>query len=152
NLDAGEAKIQILAKAALLDLEARLTVGRGDEAHVDVPGVHAAHARELAGLDHAQELRLHGERHLGGLVEEHRAAMRGLEEAVLSLRGPGEGAALVAEQLGLEQRLRERRAVEAQERTRTPRGARVDRLRDDLLARAGLSEDEDVDVAHRDPV
>jgi glutamyl-tRNA reductase len=44
-------------------------------------------------------------RHLADLVEEQRAAVGGLEEADLLAIGAGERAALVAEQLALEQGL-----------------------------------------------
>ena len=55
--------------------------------------------------------------------------------------GAGEAAALVAEQLGVDQPGRDRAAVHAQERPRRAARARVDRARDHLLARAGLAED-----------
>ncbi len=80
-----------------------------------------AEAGEGAVLDHAQDLLLEGERHVADLVEEQRAALRLLELARPALVGAGEGAALVAEQLALEQRLRERRAVDGEERARRPR-------------------------------
>src|SRR5881409_2303847 len=54
----------------------------------------------------------------------------------------GERALLVAEQLRLEQRLGQRGAVDRDERTAAPRRARVDRARDELLARAALALDE----------
>ena len=59
--------------------------------------------------------------------------------------GAGERALLVAEQLALEQRLGERRAVDATNGRRAAPAGAVDRLGDDLLADAGLAEDE-----HRD--
>ena len=54
--------------------------------------------------------------HLADFVEKHRALVRELELARLVLDGAGEGAALEAEQLALEQRLGERRAVDGDER------------------------------------
>ena len=56
--------------------------------------------------------------------------------------GAGEGAALVAEQLRLEQLLRDRRAVDRHERHRAPRARGVERARDQLLARAVLALDQ----------
>jgi hypothetical protein len=61
-------------------------------------------------------------------------------------RGAGEGALFVAEQLALEQRRRQRRAVDAGQRPR-PRRQVVQRLGEHLLADAGLAEDEHVDPA-----
>ena len=69
--------------------------------------------------------------------------MRGLEEAGLGLAGVGECPALEAEQLGLEQRLRDRRAVDVHE---LPGGARteaVDEPGDETLAGPGLALQED---------
>ncbi len=59
--------------------------------------------------------------------------------------GAGERAAAVAEQLGLQQRGGDRAAVDADERALAA-GHRVERARDDLLAGAGLAEQEDRDV------
>src|SRR5207244_30333 len=83
-------------------------------------------------------------------VEEERAVVRRLEEPDLVAVGAGEGAADVAEELGLEERLGERRAVDREERRRAPRAVEVDRLRDELLPRAGLALDQhgDLRVGH----
>src|SRR5207302_2223621 len=54
----------------------------------------------------------------------------------------GEGALLVAEQLRLEQRLRERRAVQCDERALRPARPAVDEVRYDLLARPRLPRQE----------
>src|SRR6185295_2438521 len=56
------------------------------------------------------------ERHLADLVEEQRAAVGALDQALLGGDRAGERAALVAEQLALEQLAAERRAVEPDER------------------------------------
>ena len=66
----------------------------------------AADRRHLALLQHAQQLGLQGEGHVADLVEEQRAAV-GLAKLPGAVGdGAGEGAALVAEQLALEQRRR----------------------------------------------
>ena len=100
-------------------------------------------ALELARLEHAQELDLHGGVDLADLVEEERAAARELEAALALGDRAREGALFVAEELALEQLPRERGAVDGDER---PRGARrevVDRLGDELLARPARALDED---------
>ncbi len=84
--------------------------------------VERADAADLALLEHAQEPELHRRRHLADLVEEDRAAVRLLEEALALAGGAGEGAARVAEQLGLEQRLGERAAVLGHEAARPGAG------------------------------
>ena len=68
-----------------------------------------------------EQLRLEAERHLADLVEHQRALGRLLELARLVAIRAGERAALVAEELGLEQLFRERRAVDLQEVARRAR-------------------------------
>ena len=75
-------------------------------------------------------------------VEEQRALVRLLEPALPVADGAGERAAHVAEQLRLEQRLRNRAAVERDEPVRAPRAVVVNRARDDFLAGAGFAGDE----------
>ena len=99
----------------------------------------AADALERALLQEAQQLDLDRRRDLADLVEEQRPAV-GLLEAPFAAAGRArEGALLVAEQLALEQRLGQRRAVELDERCRRAGAVLVDSLRDELLARAALA-------------
>ena len=60
-------------------------------------------------LQDAQQLGLRLERHLADLVEEQGAPVGGLEAPLALAQRAGEGAALVAEQLGLDERVRGRR-------------------------------------------
>ena len=83
--------------------------------------VEPADAQHLALLEHAQELDLGRQCHLADFVEEHRAALGGLEQTRLRDDRAGERTTLVAEQLALEERLGQRGAVEAQERRSPPR-------------------------------
>src|SRR5690606_17305565 len=89
------------------------------------------------------QLALRADRQLADLVEEDDAAVGDLEQAALGGLGVGEGAALVAEQLALDELLGERRAVDRDERARAARAARVDGARDDVLAGAALAEEQD---------
>ena len=82
-------------------------MGRGDDADVDLDRVRVADALELALLQHAQQLRLQRGAHRPDFVEEQRALVRLLEPALPGRDRAGERAAHVAEQLRLEQRLRE---------------------------------------------
>ena len=70
------------------------------------------------------------------------AALGRFEIAELALLGSGEGAALVAEQLALEQGRRQRRAVEPDEGAAGARARSVDELGDHLFADSGLAEQE----------
>jgi hypothetical protein len=63
----------------------------------------AAETLELALFEHAQQLRLTVERHLADLVEKQHAAIGLLDAPGLGRDRAGERAALVAEQLRLEQ-------------------------------------------------
>src|SRR5205814_488235 len=138
--DAVHAEVQVLAERAARDLVAERAVRRRDEADVEVDGLDAADAVHGPGLEHAQELGLERGRQLADLVEEDGAAGGDLEQAGLGRDRAREGAALVAEELALEQRLAEARAVDGDELAAAPR-ARVERARQHLLARAGLAGD-----------
>ncbi len=87
----------------VLDRAAQRLVGGGDDAHVDLDRVGAADRDHAAGLEHAQQLGLQLERHLGDLVEEQRPLVRGAEGAGAVLVRPGERAADVPEQLALQE-------------------------------------------------
>ena len=101
-------------------------------------------------LQHAQELGLQLGLELADLVEEEGAAVGELDAAAPARGGAGEGALLVAEQLALEQRLAERRAVDRDERARRARAPVVDGARRDLLAGAALAEQQHGRVGARD--
>ena len=83
-----EAEEQVLAEQALLDQDAQVLVGRGDDADVGLDRRAAADGRVLALLEHAQQpgLRLH--RHVADLVEEQRAAFGLLEAAGTAALAP----------------------------------------------------------------
>ena len=78
-------------------------------------------------------------RHVADLVEEQRAAVGDFDLARRLLHGARERALLEAEQLRLEQRVRDRRAVDRDERLARARAQRVNRARQDFLARAAFA-------------
>ena len=121
----------------------RSLVGGGDDPDVDANVVLAAEARELAVLQHLQQLRLQRKAHVADLVEEHRAVVGELELAGLVLDRAGERAALEAEQLRLEQLGRAARRSSLS-RTACRGGAtrHAERARDELFAGAALSANE----------
>ena len=67
-------------------------------------------------LQHAQQLRLEPHRHVADLVEQQRAAVRRLEQSRCGAVRAGERALLVSEQLGFEQVLGHRGAIDRDER------------------------------------
>ena len=71
---------------------------------------------DLAFLQHAVELHLHGDAHVADLVHEQSAAMGRLEQAAAIFVGAGEGAFHVAEQLGFEKGFGKRSAIDGDER------------------------------------
>ena len=91
-----------------------------------------------------------GEVDVADLVEQKRPAVGELEAALLALFGAGEGALLVAEELGFDERVRQRAATDLDERLPRPERVVVDRLRDELLAGARLAADEDRGVGAGD--
>ena len=116
QVDDVEAEQQILAEFALAHGVGEIAVGRGDDADVDRHRLAAADAVDDALLDRAQQFRLQPHVHFGDFVEQQRAAVRLLELADAAGERAGEGALLVAEQLGFQQVFRDRRAIDRDER------------------------------------
>ena len=140
--DHREAVVEVAAERALHHGLLEVRVGRGDHAHVHGDVLRAAHAADFAFLQDAQELALEQEGHGGDFVEEERAAVCDLEEALLVGIGAREGSLHVAEHLALEQVLGQGGAVDGHPRLVGARGVLVDGLRDHFLARAGLAVDQ----------
>ena len=134
--------IQVLAQLARLDRLHRVDVGCGNHPHIHRLLLAAAQPPERPLLQDPQQLDLRRRHHLGDLVEKQRAAMRQLEHTRAPVVCPREGALLVPEDLALEQRLGNRRAVDRHERKRRARAQLVDRLGDELLAGARLTRDQ----------
>ena len=109
-------------------------------------GLDGAHRHEGPFLQDAQELHLHGGRHVAHLVEEEGAPVRHLEEPGLVASGAGEGAFHVPEQLALQEVVVERRGVGGDERLVLARPVVVEGAGDQFLAGAVLAGDEDRDV------
>jgi len=102
----------------------RVARRRGEDARVHPARLLIADSPDFTLLQDAQQLCLQSERQLADFVEENRPAVGGLEESSLVHARPGECAAHVPEQLGLEQRLWNRGAVDADERLARARLAR----------------------------
>src|SRR5262249_25228817 len=137
-----DAVVEVLAHPALGDGRGEVHVGRADDAHVDLDAPVRAQLLDLALLEHAQQLQLHVERDALDLVEEQRAAARQLDLADPVVDGPREGAALEAEELALQQRVRKRRALDGDEASAFPLPLERDRARRQFLAGAGLAVDQ----------
>jgi hypothetical protein len=136
DADDVEPVVQVLAEAAGLHLGRQVLVRGAEDAHVDRHLGRPAQRPHGALLDDAQQLALHGQRQVADLVEEQRAALGGLEEALAVFRRTGEGALAVAEELGLQQVLRDGAAVDGDEGLRGARRDLVDGARHQFLAGA----------------
>ena len=102
----------------------------------------AAQAAHFAVLQHAQQFGLRRRGHLADFIEQQRAAVGEFKTSDAPFRRARKSPALVAENLALHQRFRNRRAVDGD---KGPLGARrkfVNGARDDFFAGAGLTGDE----------
>jgi hypothetical protein len=125
-------------------------LGRGDDPHIHATGLGRPHAHELAILEQAYQLRLQVERQHVDRGEENRAAIGELDPPLARADRAGECASLVAEQLALDQRRRQRRAVDPDERPMAPRTAIVNGPRAELLAGARFADEQHRGVGARD--
>src|SRR6516165_5926958 len=103
----------------------------------------AREAAEAALLQDAQKLGLRSGRQRRDLVEIDGPRLGDLEEALLGRNGARERAALVPEELALEELLGKIGGVYAYERTRRADRDVVDRARETVLAGAAVADDED---------
>ena len=133
---------EIFPETVLGDHLFQVLVRRGNDAHVRLLGLVATDALEGALLQHAQQLDLHGQRHVADFIEEQGAALGQLEAADAAGDRTSEGALLVAEQFAFQQLGRNRPAVDRHEGRATTLGVIVQIARHDFLAGAGLTEDQ----------
>ena len=115
---------------------------RSDHARIDPDRAIRADRLHRLRLEHAQQLRLHGQRQLAELVEKQRAAGRLDERARAIAIGARERTAHVTEHVRVDQVLGDRAAVDHHERPRRACGRVVDRARRELLAGPRFALDE----------
>ncbi len=101
-----------------------------------------AHRAVAAVLQHAQKGLLDGHGQLPDLVQKQGAPVGLADHALKAAVGPGEGPALVAEELALHELFRQGRAVHHHKGAVGPDAVVVDGAGEELLARAGLPGDE----------
>ena len=94
----------------------RIAVGGGEDAGVGLQFAIGADAREAAILGHPQEFGLQRRGHIGDFIQKNGAVVRLLEAADALRHRAGERAFLVAEQLAFEQCLRDRGAIDLNQR------------------------------------
>ena len=138
-----QAEVEVLPEAPGRHGRPQALVGRRHQPHVHRQQRRAADALELLLLERAQDLGLQRHRQVPDLVEEQRPPVGHFELAGFPARGPGECALLVAEQLGLEEVLWNRGAVDRDKRGVGARAQRVQRAREEFLAGAALPFEQD---------
>src|SRR5262249_54237219 len=124
--DAFESIEQIFAEEAGRRAGAQVAVRRGDDPNVDRPLACRPEGTHASTFDDVEELALERGHHVTDLIEEEGPAIRFDEETGPARRGAGEGAFDHAEELALEQVLRDRGAVDRDERSRSARAPRVE--------------------------
>jgi hypothetical protein len=110
-----DAEIQVLAQAPFAQRHVEIDVRRADQPEVHVDDAIAADRPVFALLAAREQLGLEVRRHLADFIEQQRSALGHLEQAFLVHRRAGEGAFLVAKQLGLDEILRNGGAVDLDE-------------------------------------
>jgi hypothetical protein len=116
--DHGQPVVEVFAKVAAPHRVPQIVAGCRDQRDIGRLASRAAEPPDRLVLEDLQELGLDTLRQETHLVEEEGALVGRLEEARFGLAGIGEGAALEAEQLGLEQGLGDRGAVDLHQRPR----------------------------------
>ena len=134
-----EAMEEIFAKMTVSDRLGEIAAGRGDDANVDMDPRRAADPLEILIDQHAEDLRLRLQRHVGDFIEIERAPVRLFERADTSRPVGGR---FDAEQLALHVLGRDRGRVEDDERTVGAHRVGVDEARRQLLARPGGAGDQ----------
>ncbi len=115
-------------------------MGRADDARVDIDRLPSADPLDHTLLEESKQLHLERKRDVPDLVEEQGSALCHFDLADVGLDRPGERAALVTEQLGFQQVLGDRCAVDGDEWTGCPIALFVDRPCEKLLAGAAGAE------------
>ena len=133
--------IKVLAKTLFLDHLQQVAVRRRDDADVDVDLLDAADAADLFFLKRAQDLCLQRDIELADLIQEQRAVVRDLEQALFLGDRPGKRSFFVTEQLGFEQVLVDRGAVYGLKHLVRAQAVFVDRAGDQLLSGPALAAD-----------
>src|SRR5262245_4848888 len=145
-----EPVVEVFTELTERHLALQVSIGGRDHARVDLDHRVAAHAGEAEILEHVQELGLQRQRQLCYLVQIDRAPLGVLELAGLPAMRSSEGALLVAEALGLEQAMRDRGAVDLDERALAAGRVRVDGPGDEVFPHTALAPDQDHRVGVRD--
>src|SRR5665647_3059568 len=104
--------IEVVAKGTVGHGIAKVHIGGGNDAHIDLQCPGAAKTFKLALLKDPEKFGLEGERQFTNLVEKDGAAVRQFKASGAAGSGTGECPFLVPEKFALQQVFREGRAVD----------------------------------------
>src|SRR5580692_8582437 len=138
---------QIQTKLPGTNCRWQIAVCSGNYTHVDRKALSASNTLELAFLKHPQQGDLGLGRHLTDLIEKHRPVVRDFEAPGMPLIGAGEGALLIAEELGRHQRRWSDSATHSCENRPGSTRPLVNRASDQFLPRAAFSRDQNGGIA-----
>ena len=134
---------EIFTKASIPHGGPEIDVRGGKDPDIHDLGARAAEPAHAPLLDDLQELALKGPGEQSYLVQKDRAPAGGLEESKLGVPSIGECPALEPEELGLEQRLGDRRTVDVDEGLSRPDARLVNRVRQETFPSSGLALDKE---------
>ena len=134
--------IEILPERCAFELPLDILVRRRYYPYVNRVLPVLSDSPDRALLEDTQQLHLLERCELADLIEEERAAVRLLEDALAIGHGAGEASLSVAEKLALKEMIRYGGAVDCHEGPIAPLALIVHKLRNNLLTRAGLPHDE----------
>ena len=151
DIDDVQTVVEVFAERPLCEHLQEILVGGGDEPEVDGNRLCAAEADDGARFDRPEKLHLRVEVDFADFVQKERAAVGGFEAAGLAvLKSARECAGHIAEELRLQQVLRQGRAFDGDEGALGAGREVVERAGDEFLAGAARAFDEDGGVCRRD--
>src|SRR5207237_153845 len=149
DVDPAEPIEQVEPESTTIDELAEAAVRGGDDPDVHPLAAIAADALDDEVLDRAQQLCLRRRGQIRDFVEEQGSTVGRLELSAPAADAGGRSF-LDSEQLGLEQGLDQRGAIDRDERPAAPQAAVVDLSRDELLADATLALEQNGEVGRGD--
>src|SRR6202007_936476 len=135
--------VEIAAKLLLQNHSFQVTMGRSHNAHIYFLRPTASQAFEFTLLQGAKQLWLQLERDIADFIQEQRSLMCYLKPANLLRDRAGERSPFMAKQFTFEQPGRNGSTIELNERPSVARTAAVNSARDEFLAGASLTQQED---------
>src|SRR5439155_5744188 len=140
---------QVCPEASAGDRVLEVLVGGCDDPHIHLEGAGRTNPLHLAVLKDPQELGLRLPWQIADFVQKDRAQMGNLEAPGLARDGSRERAFLVPEELALDQRLWQRRAIDRHEGTGRPAASLVDESGQELFAASRFTKQKNRGVAWR---